>query len=103
MMFLARASAGLGLWAFGFSLLYALHGIGCASGWNEVQMAGVTLFRWVLVSSWILLCLGAAAVVRWAWTAPSGFERGLGLASALVGLAAMFVTGAPVVLTAACV
>ncbi|TCH98309.1 hypothetical protein EJV46_14095 [Roseococcus sp. SYP-B2431] len=102
MTFLARASAGLMLWAFGFSLLYALHGIGCAGGWDEVAMAGATLFRWALVGTWCLLCLGAVALMRRAWAAPAGFERGLGLVSALAGLAAILVTGAPVVLTSAC-
>lgn len=102
MMFLARASAGLWLWALGFSLLYSLHGVGCASGWNDLRMEGGTLFRWILVSSWVLLCLAATAVAWWTWAAPSGFERGLGLASALAGLAAIFITGAPVVLTSAC-
>lgn len=102
MTFLARASAGLLLWAFGFSLLYALHGLGCAGGWNEVPLAGGTLFGWVLASTWVVLCLGAAAVLRWAWALPPGLEGRLSRTSALAGLAAMAVTGAPVVLTSAC-
>ncbi len=102
-MFLARASAGLILWAAGFSLLYGLHGLGCASDWNEVQVAGGTLFRWLLVSTWMLLCLGAAAVIRLARAAPSGLERRLSVTSAAAGLAAILITGAPVVLTSACV
>jgi hypothetical protein len=101
-MVLGRASAGLILWAFGFSLLYALHGIGCTSGWNEVQMPGGTLFRWVLVSTWVLLLLAGAAVIRVAWAAPSRFEKGLSLASALAGAGAILVTGSPVALTSAC-
>ena len=101
-MFLARASVGLMVWAFGFSLLYALHGIGCASGWNEVQMCGGTLFRWILVSTWMLLILAAFAVVRMARAAPSRFEKGLSLASALAGVGAILVTGSPVAVTSAC-
>lgn len=102
MMFLARASAGLMMWAFGFTLLYALHGIGCASGWNEVPMSGGTLFRWILVSTWALLLVAAVAVIRVAWAAPCRFERRLSLACALAGVGAILVTGSPVVLTSAC-
>lgn len=102
MMFLARASAGLILWATGFSLLYGLHGIGCASGWTEVPVAGGTLFRWLLVATWMLLCAAAAILTRLMRAAPSGLERRLGVASAVVGFAALLITGAPVVLTSAC-
>ena len=103
MRFLLRSSAGLLLWALGFSVLYSLHGLGCESGWNEMPMPGGTLFGWVLVPTWALLCLGGAGIVRWAWAAPSGFARRLRLASALAGLAGTVITGAPVVLTSACV
>ena len=103
MMFLARTSAGLILWASGFSLLYGLHGIGCASGWNEIQMADGTLLRWLLVSTWVLLCLGATAVIWLARTTLSGFERQLSVTSAVAGFAATLIAGAPVVLNSPCV
>lgn len=102
MMLLARSSAGLILWAAGFSLLYGLHGLGCANGWNEVGLAGATLFRWLLVVTWLLLCVGAAAVVCWPRDAPAGLERRLSVTSALAGFAAMLITGAPVAVTSAC-
>jgi hypothetical protein len=103
MMFLARISAGLLLWAFGFSLLYALHGFGCEGGWHEIRIAGGMLFRWVMVSVWVLLCIAGLAVIWWIRSVPAGFERRLGFASALVGCAATVVTGAPVTITSACV
>ena len=102
MILLARVGAGLLLWAFGFSLLYALHGIGCAGGWHEVQMLGGTVFRWILVSSWVLLFLAGIAVIGLAWAAPSRFEKRVSLATALAGAGAILVTGSPVALTSAC-
>lgn len=103
MRLLARASAGLLFWAFGFSLLYGLHGIGCAYGWHSVELAGGTLFRWVMVGSWLLLCVVGAALIGWAKAAPAGLDRRLSLSSAVVGCAATLVTGVPVAVTSACV
>lgn len=102
MRLLARISAGLILWAFGFSLLYALQGLGCAGGWHEVPLLGGTLLRWLLVASWLLLVLAALALVRLAWLAPSRFEKRLSLATALAGAGAMLLTGSPVALTSMC-
>lgn len=102
MKLLGRASAGLTLWAFGFTLLYALHGLGCAAGWSRVPLAGGTLFGWLMVTTWILLVAGAGAIVWWARTLPAGFERRLVLASALAGFAGILVTGSPVAVTSAC-
>lgn len=94
-MLLVRASLGLVLWAFGFSLLYALHGIACA---------GAAPVRWTLVPTWMLLIVAALLLVRaaWAWEPSSGFDRKLTRASALGGLAAILVTGAPVAVTSTC-
>jgi len=103
MMLLARASAGLLFWAFGFSVLYGLHGIGCAYGWHTMDIAGGNLFRWVLVASWLLLCAGGAALIVLAKAAPAGLERRLSLTSAVVGCVSTFVTGVPVAVTSACV
>lgn len=103
MTFLARASAGLILWGSGFTLLYALHGLGCANAWNTVAFAGGTLFRWIMVGTWLLACTAATVIIRWATSLPAGFDRKLSLTSALVGLAGLLVTGAPVVLTSACI
>jgi hypothetical protein len=102
MRFLARACAGLLLWALGFSLLYTLHGLGCARGWSEVPLAGASLFRWIVGITWLLLGASGLALIRWARAAPEGLERRLSVTSAVTGLAATLVTGAPVVLTSAC-
>jgi len=100
---LARASAGLLLWAFGFSLLYALHGLGCASGWSHVPLAGGSLFLWILGVTWILLGCGAVAIIWWAWTRLAGFERRLAVASAFTGLVGTLVTGSPIALSSTCI
>lgn len=102
MTFLARASAGLTLWAVGFCLLYALHGLGCARGWNSMSLAGGTLFVWMLGSVWFLLCCGGIGVLWWSWNRLAGFERRLACASAFAGLAGTAITGAPIVLISAC-
>jgi hypothetical protein len=97
MMLLARASAGLVLWTVGFSLLYALHGIACAGD-------GAAAVRWILTAAWVFLILAALLLVRaaWKWKALSSFDRKLTRASALGGLAAILVTGAPVAVTSTC-
>lgn len=100
---LARASAGLMLWAFGFLWLYTLHGLGCARAWNGVTLAGGSLFRWALVVSWLLFCAAAIVLLRWASRLPAGFEARLATASAIAGAVGIGVTGMPVTLTSACV
>jgi hypothetical protein len=102
MRLLARASAGLLLWAFGFALLYGLHGIGCARGWDAIPLLRGTLFGWTMVATWILLTAGAVAILAWVRRGSSGLERHVAIASALAGLAGIIVTGSPVVLTSAC-
>ncbi|WP_419898229.1 hypothetical protein [Roseomonas sp. USHLN139] len=102
MRLLARASAGLLVWAFGFSLLYGLHGLGCALGWQDVGGAGVSLFRLVLVGTWLTFCAGGLAVVLVAARMPAGLQRRLGLASALAGCGATLVTGLPTVIASEC-
>ena len=70
MMFLARATAGLWIWAVGFSLLYGLHGIGCAGGWNMMTLSYGTVFRWALVGTWLLLCTCSVRVAVTMWIRP---------------------------------
>ena len=101
-MLLARASGGMLLWAFGFCLLYALHGLGCASAWDGVPLLGGSLFRWILDVVWLCLGCGGVAIIRWAAARPAGFERTLTAASGVTGLAGTIVTGSPIVLISSC-
>ena len=101
MMLLARISAGMLLWAFGFSLLYALHGLGCTQGWG-VSLLGGSLFRWILVVPWLLLIGGGAYLIWWTRAMGAGFARRVALLCSVAGLVGTIVTGAPVVITSAC-
>jgi hypothetical protein len=102
MRLLLRASAGLWLWALGFSSLYGLHGIGCAQGWNRVPLLGGTIFGWSMIGLWLILVATAAAMIMWARHSPEGLERRLALCSTLVGFVSIVVTGSPVIATTAC-
>ncbi len=102
MRLLLRASAGLWLWALGFSLLYGLHGIGCAQGWNRLPLLGGTVFGWSMISAWVLLIATAAAMIFWARRSREGLERRLTLCSTLAGFVSIVVTGLPVIATTAC-
>jgi hypothetical protein len=97
-----RTSAGLILWAFGFSLLYALQGMGCAFGWDATPLLGVNLLRAVLVATWLALVVAALALLRLTRSAASNFEKRVTFATTLAGAGAMLVTGSPVALTSAC-
>lgn len=99
---LLRVSAGLIVWAAGFALLYALHGLGCESGWHQRSLPGGTLFRWVMVSTWVALCVATLVIAFRSLRLPPGFTRKVTASAAFAGLAAMIVTGAPVALTSAC-
>ncbi|WP_428679869.1 hypothetical protein [Reyranella sp.] len=102
MTLLTRISAGFLLWAFGFSLLYALQGAGCAYGWQDIQLFGAALLRWVLVVTWLLLVAAGLALLRLTRSASSDFERRVTLATVLAGAGAMLITGSPVAFTSAC-
>lgn len=102
MRLLGRISAGLILWAFGFSLLYALQGAGCAVGWEAIQLFGASLLRSILIAAWLLLVTAGFALLRLIRTASSDFERRILLATTLAGAGAMLATGAPVALASVC-
>lgn len=102
MKLLLQVSAGLIVWAAGFAMLYALHGLGCESGWHQRPWLGGTLFRWVMVSTWVALCLATLAIAYRSLHLPPGFTRKVTASTAFAALAAMIVTGAPVALASAC-
>jgi hypothetical protein len=106
MALVVKVLAGLVLWGAGFSILYALHGLGCGLGWTDLAIGPLTLLQAVLVGTWLALLAMAAA---WAWylwrsggPAESAFLRTVGLISALAGLGGLLFTGAPVLLPAHC-
>lgn len=107
MRWLALSLAGPGIWAIGFALAYALHGVGCAAGWTEVTVGpGLDLQRAVLWGTWLataLACAQLLSVLR---------DRGGNLRTALparlprdgawIGLGATLVTLLPVAVASSC-
>ena len=107
MALVIRLLGGLTLWGLGFSLLYALHGYGCAAGWGRQPVAGpVTMLGGALIASWLLLIGMAAALALWQQRDRKADEDRLlcrvGLVGAWAGLAGIILLGAPVVLPARC-
>ena len=111
---LLPAAGGLIGWAAAFPWVYALHGIGCASGWEQVDLGPASLQRLVLVLSWAVWVL---LLALWLWRARrrrvnfnAGAEAGhdrlllrLAEVTAWVGLAATVVSLMPVVTHALCI
>jgi ABC-type uncharacterized transport system involved in gliding motility auxiliary subunit len=65
MALVVKVLAGLVLWGAGFSILYALHGLGCGLGWTDLAIGPLTLLQAVLVGTWLALRAMAAARVAW--------------------------------------
>jgi len=116
---LLPAAGGLIGWAAAFTGVYALHGIGCASGWERVDLGPATLQRLVLVLSWavwvMLLSLSLSLSLS-LWRARRRRVNNAGAAAgpgrlllrlteltAWVGLAATVVSLMPVVTHALCI
>ncbi len=51
------------VWLASFSAIYALHGLGCALGWSNVALPGMSLFRWLLLVSWLIALLAQGAML----------------------------------------
>lgn len=115
MRWLGLSLAGPGIWAAGFVLVYALHGVGCAAGWPELSLApGLDLHRAVLGAAWLATVLAGLALLV---ALRSGEARpgqrntaapGHGLAARLprdgawIGLGATLVTLLPVAVASSC-
>ena len=102
MSFLLRISTGLLLWAVSFSLLYALQGISCALGWDMIALPMGSLSRWALTVVWLIFLTLSGWLVRRAMGVQKGLERKLALSSAIIGFAAILITGSPVLLMSTC-
>lgn len=62
---LARLVSGLLLWAAGFALLYGLHGIGCAEGWDRQELAGIGKQRALLGAAWLSTLAAGVLLALW--------------------------------------
>jgi len=104
---LVRILIGPLVWLAGFSALYGLHGVGCASGWPDAVVAGgASLHRAALVAAWIgLLALQVAVVLalrRGAFAAPGRFVRRTSLTLGAVGVVATLWSLFPVAVLSSC-
>ena len=109
MKWLVLMLAGPSIWAIGFSLVYALHGTGCARGWTDMAVAGLSLHHAALWAGW-LATLGAGGLLllllppaRAEALAPgTGAAARLPRAGAWIGLGATVFTLLPVALATSC-
>ncbi|WP_314373457.1 hypothetical protein [Sphingomonas paucimobilis] len=102
MMVLLRLSAGLIGWAAAFCLIYALHGLGCAGGWDRLPFAGLSVHRWTLLAAWAgSLAVTLVLALRLARHRATSLDRA---AAALgwVGFAATLITFAPIAIVPSC-
>ncbi|PXA97636.1 hypothetical protein DMC47_12840 [Nostoc sp. 3335mG] len=102
MTMLLRLSAGLTGWAVAFCLIYALHGLGCARGWDALPLGESSLQRWSLLGAWaVSLALTLVLAVRLSRARTTTLDRA---AAALgwVGVAATLITFAPIAVVPAC-
>lgn len=102
--------AGLAGWAGAFMLVYALHGIGCAGGWQHVPVGPTSLHRIVQAGSVVASLIALAVLAVWLHCrrAAALMRSGdlllsmLTKASAWTGLAATALTLFPVFTTSVC-
>jgi hypothetical protein len=102
--------AGLIGWSAAFLLLYGLHGLGCANGWDRIELGPTNVQRGVQVGTW-LACLPLLACLAWRLRAMRLSSTGgpgerwlAALAETLgwVGLVATAFTLFPVLATSVC-
>lgn len=102
--------AGLIGWAGAFSLVYALHGIGCASDWPQIDVGPTNLQRVVLAAAFFACLVGMAALAAWLhWRPARAFANSgepvlarLTRTCAWAGLAATAFTLFPVLTSSVC-
>lgn len=98
-----RAILGPLLWAIGFSMLYAMHGAGCAWGWPSVATPLGSLHHLVLILLWGFFLTGGLVLALW-----QGRKGGDGRAAEIVrigawtGLGATLLTLFPVLGISSC-
>lgn len=102
MTMLLRLSAGLIGWAVAFCLIYALHGLGCARGWDTVPLTGSSVQRWVLLGGWAVSLLATLSLaLRLQRVRATALDR-VAAALAWVGVVATLLTFAPIAVVPAC-
>lgn len=94
------------LWIALFSFVYGLQGIGCAAGWPSTKIAGMSLYRLVLVAAAALAILAQLfalmALQHARLRSASPFVFQVSMALALSALAAQIWSLFPVAVVSAC-
>ena len=103
---LFRICAAPLVWLASFSMIYGLHGIGCAERWADVEVLSVSLFRVLLLAAWLGAILASTAVLMVLrsdrFGSRSAFMRSTSLATAWAGLVATLWTLHPVAVVSSC-
>ena len=103
MIALVRMVSGLVLWAAGFSVLYALHGLGCALGWTGSSVFGLTQIKALLIAVWLGLVAAHAGLIVWLLRYRESQIDRIGIANGWIGFFATMVGGFPVLAISSCV
>ncbi|RJE78929.1 hypothetical protein DWB67_15065 [Paracoccus sp. JM45] len=101
MGWLLRSLAGPVLWAVLFSAVYALHGIGCAGGWQNRPFFWTDLQHAVLAGLWLTGIIAHLILVRYL-PSGDGIKQFLIIAGTVIGLVSSAITLFPVVIISSC-
>jgi hypothetical protein len=102
MRLLVLILAGPIIWSVTFSLVYALHGTGCALGWTEVDLHVASLHHVLMWAAWAT-GLGACGILLARLPAGTGRRCWLPRAGGWIGLGATLFTLFPVAVTSTCI
>lgn len=103
---------GFTLWGAAFLTLYAVQAVGCAAGWDGVQIAGTSALRLVLIALFLVFSLLAFGLVKWIEARRARTPRGrrvrifltrTGYLAAAAALGATLLVFAPVFFASACI
>jgi hypothetical protein len=74
---------GFGLWAAGFAAIYGVQGVGCARGWDAVDLGPLTMLRALLIVL-VAATMAAIAIVAARLQAASRQASAVGTPEALI-------------------
>ena len=99
---LIRMISGLVLWSIAFAVLYALQGLGCARGWTDPAVFGLTQTKAVLLAVWAGLIASQVVVLLWLMRRRDTQMERIGIAIGWIGLGATVITGLPILAISTC-
>lgn len=101
--------AGFVIWASAFTLLYAALSLGCAFGWQNDAIGGVTPLRLTLLAIWLVHLAALAGLLIHCVRLPSDasartsrFLRQAAIGSAAAAIAATVWTGVVILVATPC-